>query len=789
MSTPQQPSSGLSITPGDIIYTLFRHLKKIIFFAVLGVIAGAAVFKLMPLPYVSNAKLLVRYVTESQDFVSLDNSNTVSPGGRGDRVMNAELEILRSSDIALSVAEQIGPQTILEDKGSGTAEQLKVAAANSIVANMSIGTMGRDSSVIQLSYSHNDQEVARKVLQATIDDYLKKHVATHRSSEAFNTFLLQQTDQLKTRLAQTEAELQRARQRAGVINLANAKSTLEQEMARIRQSILQTEAELAEYQSAFESFKELQAPIAAAKKQNEQDTEATKQSAEELAILTQAIEDFENLRSSLDVMRSRERTLLMQFTPENTRVKAIQAKIEDAQKKIDALVAEHPNVTATAITSDSRTKTGLNPQLEVQAQSIRIRALTNKADTYKRQLEELREEEKRITSVEAEINELERRRELEETNYKNLVVSLESTRLEEDLRATVNSNISIIQAPSNGRVENKKKLQLTAGVAGGIGIIGLAWALLVDLLLDRSIKRPTEIQRNLGIPLFMSLPDLEDKRFRKTTAKANRLALQQAGKVKQLASGKSKDKYQPKSPTLKAAALARPEEYGDGDKSASREIAPWDDRHALNGHFDALRDKVITYFESKNLTHKPKLIAMTGLGQESGVTTIASGLAGSLSKIGEGNVLLVDMTLGHETAQQFYNGKTIQNLDQVLDQATENDAKMENNLYVVAEGTNGTKLPRIMPQRFNKIMPKLRASDFDYIIFDMPPVTPISSTPRLASFMDVVLMVMESEETNRDVANQALELLADSKAHLGGILNKTKSHVPRKLEQDLLSQA
>ncbi|MBD5781069.1 hypothetical protein IEN85_16335 [Pelagicoccus sp. NFK12] len=788
MSTPQQQSSGLSITPGDIIYTLFRHLKKIIFFAVLGVIAGAAVFKLMPLPYVSNAKLLVRYVTESQDFVSLDNSNTVSPGGRGDRVMNAELEILRSSDIALTVAEKIGPQTILEDKGQGTPNDLKVAAANSIAKNMSIGVMGRDSSVIQLSYSHNDQEVARKVLQTTIDDYLDKHVETHRSSEAFNTFLLQQTDQLKTRLAQTEAELQRARQKAGVINVTDAKITLSQEIARIRQAVFETDAELAEYQSALESFQQLQAPIAAAKKEAASEEE-TQQSDAEIAVLAKAIEDFENLRSSMDIMRSREQALLLQFTPENTRVKAIQAKITDAQKKMDDLVAEHPGIRATAITADTKSKTGLNPELEARAQSIRIRALTSRSNTLKSQLAELREEAKRIDAVEAEINELERRRELEETNYKNLVVSLESTRLEEDLRASKTNNISIIQAPSVGQVENKKKLQLTAGVAGGIGIIGLAWALLVDLLLDRSIKRPTEIQRNLGIPLFMSLPDLEDKRFRKTTAKANRLALQQAGKVKQLASGKSKDKYQPKSPTLKAAALARPEEYGDGDKSASREIAPWDDRHALNGHFDALRDKVITYFESKNLTHKPKLIAMTGLGQESGVTTIASGLAGSLSKIGEGNVLLVDMTLGHETAQQFYNGKNILNLDQVLDQATENDAKMENNLYVVAEGTNGTKLPRIMPQRFNKIMPKLRASDFDYIIFDMPPVTPISSTPRLASFMDVVLMVMESEETNRDVANQALELLADSKAHLGGILNKTKSHVPRKLEQDLLSQA
>ncbi|MBK1876621.1 exopolysaccharide transport family protein [Pelagicoccus mobilis] len=786
MSNNSQQSSGLNITPGDIIYTIFRHKKKIVLFFVLGLVAGAAVYKLMPLPYVSNAKLLVRYVTESKDFVTLDNANTVSPGGRGDRVMSAELEILRSSDIAFSVVEKLAPNTIIGDDVIGTNEQLILSAAQSITGSMGIKSTG---SVIQLSYSHNDPEVSQKVLQATIEEYLEKHVETHRSSENFNNFLIQQTDQLKTRLAKTEEELQRARQKAGVINLTDAKITLSQEIARIRQAIFRTDAELAEYQSALESFKDLQT-TGLGNVSNEQESEEEKQqSSEELAALSKAIEEYENLRASMDVMRSREQALLLQFTPENTRVKAIQAKIGDAQEKMDTLVDEHPNIRATAITSDTRTQTGLNPELEVRAQSIRIRALTSRSDVLRSQLEELRKEAARIDSAEVEINELERRRELEETNYKNLVVSLESARLEDDLRAGKTNNISIIQAPSLGKVENKKKLQLTAGVAGGVGVIGLVWALLVDLLLDRSIKRPTEIQRNLGIPLFMSMPDLNDKRFRKASKKANRQHLLQAGKIKQLEASKKKEEYKPKSPTLQAAAISKPEAYGNGDGPTVDTIAPWDDQHALNEHFDALRDKVITYFESKNLTHKPKLIAMTGLGQESGVTTIASGLAGSLSKIGEGNVLLVDMTLGHETAQQFYNGKNILNLDEVLEEDSENEAKVENNLYVVAEGTNGTKLPRIMPQRFNKMMPKLRASDFDYIIFDMPPVSPISSTPRLASFMDVVLMVMESEQTNRDVANQALELLSDSKAHLGGILNKTKSHVPRKLEQDLLSQS
>jgi Mrp family chromosome partitioning ATPase len=83
-------------------------------------------------------------------------------------------------------------------------------------------------------------------------------------------------------------------------------------------------------------------------------------------------------------------------------------------------------------------------------------------------------------------------------------------------------------------------------------------------------------------------------------------------------------------------------------------------------------------------------------------------------------------------------------------------------------------------------VPKLRASDFDYIIFDMPPVSQTSITPRLAGFMDMVLLVLESEKTDRDVVQRATTLLGQSNANVGAVLNKTKNYVPSKLHQEHL---
>jgi len=67
----------------------------------------------------------------------------------------------------------------------------------------------------------------------------------------------------------------------------------------------------------------------------------------------------------------------------------------------------------------------------------------------------------------------------------------------------------------------------------------------------------------------------------------------------------------------------------------------------------------------------------------------------------------------------------------------------------------------------------------------MPPVTQTSVTTRLAGFMDTVMLVVESEKTDRDVVNQANQLLLQSKANVTAVLNKTKTYVPARLVHDI----
>jgi Mrp family chromosome partitioning ATPase len=98
----------------------------------------------------------------------------------------------------------------------------------------------------------------------------------------------------------------------------------------------------------------------------------------------------------------------------------------------------------------------------------------------------------------------------------------------------------------------------------------------------------------------------------------------------------------------------------------------------------------------------------------------------------------------------------------------------------------GDLLPANLPKKIATLMPKLKASEYDYIIFDLPPVNQTSMTARLAGLMDMVLLVIESEKTNQDVVKKVNQLLAESEAKVGTVLNKTRNYIPPRLHQEFL---
>src|SRR6266550_7420346 len=111
-----QQHSGLNLSA--ILFVLFKRKRTIMICAAVGIIAAAAVYFLYPPVYESQAKLLVRYVLERSAVDSIEGTSaTATNKTTVDAVIGAEVAILTSWDLAVQVAQAIGPKRLLPRSG------------------------------------------------------------------------------------------------------------------------------------------------------------------------------------------------------------------------------------------------------------------------------------------------------------------------------------------------------------------------------------------------------------------------------------------------------------------------------------------------------------------------------------------------------------------------------------------------------------------------------------------------------------------------------------------------
>lgn len=739
------PSTGFNLNLGDIYHVLFRHKWKIIAVWTLGLIVAAALYVMWPVPYSSEAALFVRYVKDNRDINSTGpDNNVVGTTSTADSVMNAEIEMLQSLDVAKEAAEILGPEIITKLNGGTNS----YTAAAIIRKNLQI-EIGTRSPVIHVFFKQADPEIVQAVLTQVIQSYFKKHQEAHQVGSTDEN-LTMTTDQLKSQLAQTGKELREMKNQVGVTQLTETKKLNAEKLAKITEDLWAAETELAEHQALINSFTGTN--VASVKTD-------TNTPAESVQAPDDKVREYQNLCTTLESLQKKKTDLLEIYTEKTPRVRTVQVLIDTNQKNKKQLEAEYPQLTAYRIATPSSPGQPGTPTLDMFVEKNRILSLNTKIARLNDHLKETREQIDKISTVEEKIRDLERRRDTQEANLTAYERKSFDSNIEEQLNGGKMSNIKIIQKPTPACPDPAKRNKIAGAVLAVSLALGLALAFVIEFYFDRSFKRPVEIEAKLGLPLFLSIPE--------TGRTGRQLATRN---LRLLTNGHDKGSSPP-SPAL----------------NDSTEITSWKSNPAMQPFFEALRDRLITHFEIKDINHKPKLVAVTSCTAGSGVSTVASGLASSLSETGEGNVLLVDMNTEKGAAHFFHKGKLACGLDEVLDKkSSRENAQVEKNLFVVSESTAEEKLPRILHKRFSALIPKLHASDFDYIIFDMPPVSQTSATTRVARFMDMVFMVVEAEKTDRDIVKRASKMLAEAKAvNVGVVLNKSHNYVPRQLNQEL----
>ncbi len=454
-----------------------------------GFAVALAIYRLTPATYPSEAKLLVRYVSEATPIVSSPGNSVIAPGVN---VINSEIAILESRDQIEKVVNDIG----LKRFGiEGTNAAQHFLAIRNVLINLSVTAMN-NSNIIELRFEGSDPALAQDFLTTLIHHYLEKHVEIHRDAGAYE-FLARQTDQLRSRLAETESELRTLKADTGIISLEESAKVALAKVEDLERQQREAETTLA----ACEAKVNMMRPGLTFSSTNMQTVVPAKESPYPSS-------SYYLLVDRLKQLQSREAELLYSYMASSGPVQSIRTQITQTQKEMEAEIRKNKQIPV-ELTNIVIVAGAQEWGLSLRAEEAEGAALRAKIDVIKKQLDQARGQSKHLATLDERMVQLQRNKELQEQSYLYFSKRLEQARIDNALDAAKISSVVVIQPPSYPISKYRKMVPQKMIMALLMGLsLGLILAFFRENVIDTSIKRPAEVATRLGLPLLLSIPDL-----------------------------------------------------------------------------------------------------------------------------------------------------------------------------------------------------------------------------------------------------------------------------------------
>jgi succinoglycan biosynthesis transport protein ExoP len=314
---------------------------------------------------------------------------------------------------------------------------------------------------------------------------------------------------------------------------------------------------------------------------------------------------------------------------------------------------------------------------------------------------------------------------------------LHASLLKQQLETQVNSQL----APSNVRVLERAEvparpskpnvpLNLAIGLLGGL-VVAVSAAFASEYF-DSSVKSSDEAEELLRLPTLATIPNF---------ALAHRSAYGHA-----LTNGKGE---------RSAAAMSE------------RLVVTHEPRSVVAEAFRTLRTAVL--FSTPNAA--PKLILVTSAAASEGKTVNCLNLAATLAESGS-RVLLIDVDLRHPSCHRSFGLENTTGLSNFLAGHTGIEEIVhrldEPRLWFVPAGPTPPNPAELVGSTRMQQMIALVREEFDFVILDSPPVTPVSDALVLARSSDGVVLVVKGQDTPKDLVRRARDQLSFAGAHLLG---------------------
>jgi capsular exopolysaccharide synthesis family protein len=716
MQTSNVMNGAANKTLRDFYDIVFRQKRKalLFFFTVLAVVIVGNI--VAPRVYRSEAKFLIKL---GRQDVTVDPTVGTGPmlsvSQPREAVVNSELEILLSRELAGKVVDAIGGEAVMKGsdglKAAKSApekpaqpesleqQKLRDKAARYLLKNLTVEVV-KKSNIIALGYEAKSPQMAHDVLAKLLDEYLSKHISVYKAVGSYDFFDGQKKDLFKA-LADTEQKINELKKTNNISAMQEQQVLLLTRVGQLKTDVETTEAEIAVTDAKVFVLQDV--------------LSRTPDIVMREKVTGGALSAADEMRKTYNSLMMKEKELLSTFTADSVPVKETRNQIAAAQQLLQQ-TEENLEV-----------REGINENkrlLELDLANSQALLASDKAKlaTLKEQLSSAQSDIQRINDTELQLTQLVREKEISDLNYRKYAESLEQTRIDNELETDRISNISVSQAPTNPLYPIRPRVLLNVVLGALLGLFGgLGVAFFFDYL-DHTFKKPEDIESKLQFAAFGAVPLL-------TTIPGQ---------------------FNPKSPLKR---------HGDAfaDRllaSARSQAKPFKTLSVTACHPGEGATTLATYFAAALADRGTGRVLLVDANLQA---PNLHGIFGVTSSPG-----LYEILSQGKALSSAIQPTSVANLD--ILPAGKADQPDTRKLF---ESKN-----------FRDIISQWQ-HEYDFVVFDMPAVWEESHAAVLGSAVDGVLMVIEAEKVRWQVAQRAKARLEDGGAlFVGGILNKRRFYVP-----------
>jgi capsular exopolysaccharide synthesis family protein len=566
--------------------------------------------------------------------------------------------------------------------------------------------------LVKIAFNTPDPALSALVTNAHAQAYIRQGVERrNQTDEEARAVLEEKLVELRERLEESEEALNNYRREQNIISFDDSKeNTASERLAELNRALTAAEAQRID----------LEAKIAPLRQK--------KYGAMPEIAANAFVQSLKQQRAQLEVQWTQ---LLSQFRPGYPQLVEIEEQIEKINERIQQEMRQVAETLETSYGAAVAKEHELRGKMEEQKRELlRVKDATVKYAILAREIETNRQ------------------------LYDSVLQRMKEVGVSAELRE---SNISVIDeakpplAPSKPHKTLSLLLSVIVGLMGGVG------AAFVLEYLDRRLHTPEEVERHLRVPNLVIVPDF------------TRVGTQGAYAPKGASNGQTRmlnggAKVGGKTTFLNGM---------NGRAHATRDLIL--DHHAFSLVSEAYRTLRTAILLSR-AEEAPKTILFTSATEGEGKTVTAVNSAVVFAQMGL-RVLLIDSdmrrphchkVLGMEKGiglTEFLTGQ--REVRQVI------QPTMVEGLFFLSCGVAPPNPTELLGSR--KMRDTLHAlrKEFDCIILDSPPVTPVSDPLLLAAIVDGVIVVVNGQLTPRDIVKETCARLHQVRAKiLGVVLNQ-----------------